>query len=69
MCLKEPKKIGLSNLVAKILCKQHNNDLSDLDAAALNAFAAFCESIRPKSRPRRRENTATDGGYSGASPP
>src|SRR5207245_4901734 len=45
-CLNEPKKIGLSNLVAKILCKRHNNDLSDLDAAALRAFDIFRESIR-----------------------
>ena len=45
-CLNEPKTIGLSNLVAKILCRKHNNNLSDLDAAALRAFDVLRESIR-----------------------
>jgi hypothetical protein len=45
-CLNEPKSIGLSNLVAKILCKKHNSDLSDLDSAALDAFNIFREAIR-----------------------
>ena len=45
-CLNEPKRIGLANLVAKILCKRHNEELSDLDAAALNAFNVFREGIR-----------------------
>ncbi len=45
-CLSEPKQIGLANLVGRILCKRHNEGLSDLDAAALNAFKAFREGIR-----------------------
>src|SRR5690242_8484631 len=45
-CLDQAKSIGLSNLVAKILCKNHNSGLSDLDAAALAAFNAFREAIR-----------------------
>jgi hypothetical protein len=45
-CLKKPKSIGLANLVAKVLCKKHNSSLSELDAAALNAFDVFRESIR-----------------------
>jgi len=45
-CLNEPKRIGLANLVAKILCKRHNEGLSDLDTAALNAFNVFREGIR-----------------------
>lgn len=45
-CLNEPKSIGLSNLVAKILCKKHNSALSDLDSAALDAFNVFREAIR-----------------------
>jgi hypothetical protein len=45
-CLNEPKSIGLSSLVAKILCKRHNSGLSDLDAAALQAFNVFREAIR-----------------------
>jgi hypothetical protein len=45
-CSKEPKKIGISSLVAKILCERHNNALSELDTAALEAFNVFRESIR-----------------------
>jgi hypothetical protein len=45
-CLTEPKSIGLTNFVAKILCKKHNNDLCELDSAALEAFNVFRESIR-----------------------
>jgi hypothetical protein len=45
-CLNEPKQIGLANLVGRILCKRHNEGLSDLDAAALNAFKVFREGIR-----------------------
>src|SRR5690348_11277537 len=45
-CLNEPKSIGLSNLVAKILCKRHNSGLSDLDSSALQAFNVFREAIR-----------------------
>ena len=44
-CLNEPKSIGLSNLVAKILCKKHNSNLSELDSVALTAFNAFRQSI------------------------
>jgi len=45
-CRDEPKCIGLSNLVAKILCKHHNSSLSNLDETALNAFNVFREAIR-----------------------
>lgn len=44
-CLKEPKSVGLSGLVRKILCKKHNSALSDLDSAALHAFNVFRKSI------------------------
>ena len=44
-CLNEPKSIGLSSLVAKILCKKHNSSLSEVDSAALAAFNAFRQSI------------------------
>jgi hypothetical protein len=30
-CSKEPKKIGIGSLVAKIFCEQHNHALSELD--------------------------------------
>jgi hypothetical protein len=45
-CAVTPKKIGLPNLVAKILCKKHNSGLSDVDAAAKDAFDAFRQSVR-----------------------
>ena len=45
-CSTEPKKIGLSSLVAKILCEKHNNGLSELDTAALDSFNVFRECIR-----------------------
>jgi len=45
-CSKELKKIGIGSLVAKILCEKHNNALSELDTAALEAFNVFRESIR-----------------------
>jgi hypothetical protein len=44
-CLNEPKRIGLSNFVGKILCKNHHRALCDLDAA-LHAFDVFREAIR-----------------------
>jgi hypothetical protein len=37
-CLEEQKTIGLSSLTGTMLCKQHNNDLSPLDAATIDAF-------------------------------
>jgi hypothetical protein len=40
-CKDQPKEISLSNLVAKILCKKHNSDLSELDAAGGKAYAAI----------------------------
>jgi hypothetical protein len=45
-CRNEHKLIGLSALVAKILCRTHNSGLSVLDDAALDAFKVFREVIR-----------------------
>lgn len=45
-CLNEPKRIGLTNLVAKVLCKKHNSAASELDSVALDAFNVFREAIR-----------------------
>ena len=44
-CLNAPKKIGLASLVANILCKKHNNRLSELDSAAKNAFDVFRQAV------------------------
>jgi hypothetical protein len=57
-CRNEPKRIGLSSLTAKILCRSHNSRLSPLDAAAKHAFDAVRQCVglsneRDKLRPRR----------------
>lgn len=45
-CRNEPKSIGLGSLVAKILCRKHNSDLSEVDDAAIHCFNVFREGIR-----------------------
>ena len=57
-CKEKSVKVGLASLTAKILCRQHNSDLSDVDTAGGKAFGAFRESrllanIREK-RPKYR---------------
>lgn len=54
--------IGLDSLTSKILCKQHNNDLSEVDiggAAAFNTLKKMKHqlSIREKMSPRRWTKT------------
>jgi hypothetical protein len=39
-------QIGLASLTAKILCKKHNSDLSDVDAAGGKTFNALREMRR-----------------------
>jgi hypothetical protein len=43
---KDPIKIRLPRLTAKILCKYHNNSLSSLDAEGAKAFATMREMTR-----------------------
>ncbi len=45
-CKDKPVKIGLASLTAKILCRRHNSDLSNVDTAGGKAFGAFRESRR-----------------------
>lgn len=45
-CKGKPVKIGLASLTAKILCRQHNGDLSEIDVAGGRAFDAFREARR-----------------------
>lgn len=45
-CKGKQVKIGLASLTAKILCNQHNSDLSDVDTIGGETFAAFRESRR-----------------------
>lgn len=55
-CKDQPKRIGLANLTAKILCTHHNSMLSPVDDAGSAAFAAIRKmrdlgKIRGKMRP------------------
>lgn len=40
-CKNETKRIGLANLTTKVLCKSHNERLSDVDSAGAQAFDVF----------------------------
>ena len=40
-CKTTPRKVGIKNLVSKILCRKHNSDLSPVDDAGAEAFDAF----------------------------
>jgi hypothetical protein len=40
-CLDEPKELRIESLTAKILCRDHNSALSELDSAAGRAFQAI----------------------------
>lgn len=40
-CLKKPKELRSESLTAKILCKDHNSALSELDSSAGHAFKAM----------------------------
>ena len=56
-CKGQLKTIGVSNLTRWILCKHHNNRLSDLDSAMLTFFDAVRESARlNKLRTKLRQN-------------
>jgi hypothetical protein len=42
-CLDEFKTIGISSLVKKVLCTEHNSQLSDTDVAAIQLRKALCD--------------------------
>jgi hypothetical protein len=44
-CRDEPKRIGLANLTAKILCSTHNSGLSEKDTMAIQTTNAFREAL------------------------
>lgn len=48
-CTDAPVEIGIANLTAKILCKTHNSDLSDIDSGGAHAFNQFRELTRLKN--------------------
>lgn len=45
-CKEEPKTVGIGSLTAKILCQEHNSQLSPLDSAAGAAF----DSLRQQTK-------------------
>jgi hypothetical protein len=48
-CLNEPKEVRIETLTAKILCKDHNSELSELDSEAGRAFDTIREFARTKT--------------------
>jgi hypothetical protein len=48
-CLSEPREVRIETLTAKILCKDHNSALSELDSEAGHAFGAIREFARMKT--------------------
>ena len=46
-CKGEEKKVSIASLTSKVLCKFHNNALSEVDKAGINAIRVF-ESILPE---------------------
>src|ERR1035441_9295323 len=40
-CLDKPKEVRIESVTAKILCRDHNTALSELDSAAGQAFKAI----------------------------
>jgi hypothetical protein len=47
-CLDEPKEVRIETLTAKILCKDHNSALSELDSEAGRAFDTIRDFARTK---------------------
>jgi hypothetical protein len=47
-CLGEPKEVRIETLTAKILCKDHNSALSELDSEAGSAFDTIRDFTRTK---------------------
>jgi hypothetical protein len=47
-CLNEPKEVRIETLTAKILCKDHNSALSELDSWAGRAFNVIRDFARTK---------------------
>ena len=56
-CKEEPQEIGLGGFTSKILCRRHNSSLSELDAAAVDAFETIQKALvadRKRRKLRRR---------------
>lgn len=53
---KEEKRIGLASLTKKVLCRNHNSQLSQIDSAAAYAFDVFRRTTRQfNDRNKKRE--------------
>jgi len=48
-CLEEPKEVRIESLTAKILCRDHNSALSELDSEAGRAFNTIREFAQTKT--------------------
>ena len=48
-CLEEPKEVHIESLTAKILCRDHNSALSELDSEAGRAFNTIREFAQTKT--------------------
>ncbi|NQT54697.1 MAG: hypothetical protein HQ551_00545 [Desulfobacteraceae bacterium] len=62
-CKGKEKKISIANLTSKVLCEYHNNQLSVVDSAGINAIRIF-EQFFPKqyrSVKTEPENKVVDG--------
>jgi hypothetical protein len=51
-CLNEPKEVRIESLTAKILCRNHNSALSELDSEAGRAFSVIRDSVAGRMRNR-----------------
>ena len=52
-CKDEEKKISIGKLTRKVLCEHHNNILSSVDQAGINAIRIFEQLIPDQHRPTR----------------
>lgn len=57
-CKDAAKTVGIGSLTSKVLCEPHNNDLSELDTAAIAAFASIRGAVelagrRSRKRPKK----------------
>lgn len=59
-CAHETKEIGLDRMVAKVLCKRHNNDLSAADSAAKEALRGRQSLAAHLTEPSRRSRRVVE---------
>jgi hypothetical protein len=55
-CMGEEKRISVASLTSKILCSKHNNALSDVDQAGIDAVRIFESTLPPSMRTMKSSN-------------